>query len=127
MTRIGTVGQAHGVKGAEEKVARFVAGEEASGSVSSVRRRGEPDDQQASPRISKRRKGTRPVGLAAESPGRLLRNLVAPRDQPRTAAAGDDLALDPPKGLFNFRFGILDFGFGRAIPSNPKSETQNPE
>lgn len=78
VTRIGTVGQAHGVEGAEEKVARFVPGEEAAGAVSAVRSGGKPNDQRASPWISKRRKGPRPVGLAPEPPRRGSRGPLTP-------------------------------------------------
>ncbi len=78
VTRIGPVGQAHGVKGTEEKVARFVPGEEAAGTVSAMRCWGKPNDQRASPWISKRRKGPCPVGLAPEPPRRGSRGLSTP-------------------------------------------------
>jgi hypothetical protein len=92
--RFGLVGEARLVQGAEKEVARLVPGEDSPRAIPSVSRRRQADDQDARPRVSEGRKRPRPVPLAAEPSGRILRRELSPADEPRAAAAGDDFALE---------------------------------
>ena len=74
-----------------QEVARRVAGEDAPGPVAAVGRRREPDEQDPRLRVAEPRQRTAPVGLIPESGDLLARDELAPGDEPRAAAADDDL------------------------------------
>ena len=87
------VREAHPVEGGEEEVAGTVAGEDAARTVRAVGRRGEPEDYYLRLRVSEAGYGTAPVNLILIGGLLLAGDRLAPLDQPRTAAAGDDLPL----------------------------------
>jgi hypothetical protein len=99
MDRRGPVGQSDRVQGRKEEVSGSVSREHPTRPVASVRGRRETDDQDPSGRISERRHGPRPVGLTRETPGRMLRRFLPPRDEAGTAHAADHLAFDGVEGL----------------------------
>ena len=76
----------------EEEVARAVAGEDAAGAIGAVRRRREPEDQHPRRGVAEAGDRPAPVRLARERRALLARDELAPRDEPRAAPAGDDLA-----------------------------------
>ena len=83
----------------EEEVARLVPREDPPGAIAPVRGRREPDDEDPRVWIAERRQRTRPVALAPEALRWRLRRELAPGDQARAAAAGDDVALDPSEAV----------------------------
>jgi hypothetical protein len=99
MDRRGPVSQSDRVQGRKEEVSGSVSREDPTRPIASMRGRREADDQDPSGRISERGHGPRPVGLTREAPRRMLRRLLPPRDEARTAHAADHLALDGVEGL----------------------------
>ena len=85
------VGEARAVHGGEQPVARAVAGEHAAGAVAAVGRGRQAEDEDARGGIAEAGDRAAPVLLAGERRALLARHLLAPRDQPRAAPAGDDL------------------------------------
>jgi hypothetical protein len=77
-----------------EPVARAVAGEHPAGPVRTVRRRSEPDDDDPRARVAEARDRSAPVALAAIAARWIGRDALAPLDEPRAAAAIDDLRLE---------------------------------
>jgi hypothetical protein len=92
---LGSVCQARLEEGAEEKVARLVAGEHPSCSVAPVGGRREAHDQDPTAGVTKCGNRPRPVGLAVEAARGIPRRELPPCDQPRASPAGNDLAFDP--------------------------------
>ena len=80
-----------GMERGPQEVARRVAGEDAARPVAAVGRRREPDEQDPRLWVAEPRQRTAPVGLIPESRDLLARDELAPRDEPRAAAADDDL------------------------------------
>src|SRR5262249_7494656 len=85
------VGVSGPVEGAEQPVAGPVTGEDAAGPVPTVRRRREPDDEQARGRIAEAGHRPAPVLLVPICSPSLASDLLAPRDQPWARPAFDDL------------------------------------
>src|SRR6185503_920624 len=71
-----------------------VAGEHPPGPVRAVRRRREPEQYHARGRVAEPGDRAAPVVPVAERRALLPCHLLAPRDEPRAAAALDDLALE---------------------------------
>lgn len=92
---LGSVCQARLEEGAEKEVARLVAGKHSSRSVAPVRGRREAHDEDPGARVSQGGNRLGPVGLAAEAARGIPRRELPPRNQPRAAPAGNDLAFDP--------------------------------
>src|SRR5207237_811665 len=92
--RLGLAREARAVEGGVEEVAAAVAGEHAAGAVGAVRGGGQSDDQQARTRIAEARHGTAPIRPIAKAAHLDARHFLAPRHQPRTSAALDDLAME---------------------------------
>jgi hypothetical protein len=88
------VGEAGGEQGPKEKVSRFVAGEDAAGAVSSVGRRRQTNQENPRGRVAERWKRTGPIRFAAKSARRMTGRGLAPGNQARTPAAGDDFPLE---------------------------------
>jgi hypothetical protein len=88
------VGEAGTVQRGEEEVARAVAGEDPAGAVRAVGGRREAEDHHGRARIAEAGDRSAPVLLVAERGALLARDELAPRDEPRAAPAGDDLALE---------------------------------
>jgi len=88
------VGEALGVEGGEEKIARAVAGEDAAGAVGAVGGGGQADQQEARVGIAEAGDGLAPVDVVAM--GRLLvpGDLRAVAAQARAVLAGDDRRAD---------------------------------
>ena len=82
------------MEGRPQEIAAGVAGEDASGPVSTVGRRCEPEDQD--PRLRVAEAGDRPAPiLVVAEPGDLLaRDPLPPLDEARAAPALDDLGLE---------------------------------
>ena len=93
---------------AEQPVARAVAGEHAAGAVAAVRRGREAVDQHARLRVAEAGDRRAPVLLVGVRRAALARDLLAPRDEPRAAAADDDPRLERGEA-------------GRAQPVRPRS------
>ena len=74
----------------EEEVARLVAREHAAGAIAAVRRGSEADDQDPRRGIAERRERASPSSSARETPRRIPRGLLPPRDEPRAAPAGGE-------------------------------------
>jgi hypothetical protein len=70
--------------------ARPVAREDAAGPVGAVRRRGEPDQEESSARVSESRDGPSPVGLVPEGAPLLACHLTAVAAQPGTTLTRDN-------------------------------------
>ena len=85
------VGEAGPVQRGEQPVAGAVAGEDPPGPVAAVGRRREADHHQPRARVAEARQRARPVALALVAARRVGRDGLAPRDQPRAAAARLDL------------------------------------
>jgi len=85
------------MQGAEEEVSRLVSREDPARAVTAVRRRGQADEEERRARVAECGQRPAPVGLGAKAAGSAPRRLLAPRDQPRTPAACDDLAFEPAK------------------------------
>ena len=109
--RLGTVGEARGVEGAEEEVARLVSGEDSPGAVASVRRRSQAHQKNPRARISEGGERSRPIFLPDKTAGRMFRRLFAPRHEARATAAGDDFTLDRGECLNGLGFAVLGRGF----------------
>jgi hypothetical protein len=92
--RLGLVREACLVECAKQEVARFVAGEDSPGAIASVSGRRKADQEDPGTGIAEGGKGSRPVGLAPESAGSVDGSELAPGDEPRAPAAGDDLAFE---------------------------------
>ena len=99
MARDGPVRQTCAVEGGEEKVARAVAGEEASGPVGAVGGGSETQDDDLRLGVAEAGYGTAPVRLARVGGPLLPGDLLAPPNEPRAAPARDDLALQRSKLL----------------------------
>ncbi len=82
------------VQGGEEEVAAAVAGEHPARAVRAVRGRGEPEQQHAGLRVAEAVDRPAPVLLVAERGALLARDLLAPGDEPRAAAARVDLGRE---------------------------------
>jgi len=97
-----TEGHQHGFLRQQRQLAheKFAAIVELVGQRAVFRRRAaagrgdEADDQDARLRIPETRQRPRPVVFTSKAAGRVLRGLLAPRDQPRAPVAGDDFALE---------------------------------
>jgi hypothetical protein len=76
------------MKRREQPVAGPISREDATGAISTVRRRCETDYDEACLRVAEARQGTRPIALAGEARGRVGGCRFPPGDQPRTSAAG---------------------------------------
>ena len=74
-----------------QEVARGVTGEDPPRPVPAVGGRRQPEQQDPGIRIAEARHRPAPVRLVAEPGDLLARDLLAPRDEPRAAAAGHDL------------------------------------
>ena len=91
--RDGPVRETRAVERREEKVARAVAGEEATGPVGAVGGGGEAEDDDPCCRVAEAGDGAAPVRLVRVGGPLLAGDLLAPSDEPRAAPARDDLAL----------------------------------
>jgi hypothetical protein len=112
------------VQGAIEEIPRLVTGEDPPGAVPAVRGRRETDEQDPRLRVSKGRQGAAPVSLAPEASGRVSGGLLAPGDQPWTAAARNDLALDCAKAVAHPREYLpLSLPSARTCPSIARSRS----
>jgi hypothetical protein len=98
--RLRPVREADREESAEEEVARLVACENPAGAVPAVRRRREPDDQEARARITEWRERTAPVLFSAKAARDASRRLFAPGDETRTTPARNDAVLEAPQGRF---------------------------
>jgi hypothetical protein len=96
---LGLVRKSGLVERAEEKVAGFISREDPARPVAAMRRWGEADEQDTCARIAESRERLRPVALSAKPAGRIPRGSLPPGDEPGTAAAGDDLTLDPAEAV----------------------------
>src|SRR5207237_774833 len=93
----GLVGVAGAVEGAEEPVARAVAGEDPARPVPAVSSRCQPDDEERRRRVPEAGQRPGPVVLVAKGSPLLASYLLAPRDQPRALSALHDLGREPPE------------------------------
>ena len=93
----GLVRKSGPVQGGIEKVPAAVAREHPPGAVSPVGRRRQPHDEQPRARIAETGQRPCPVSPVPEPLDLETRDLLAPRDQPRTGAAVDDLAMQRPQ------------------------------
>ena len=91
----------------EQEVARAVAGEDPAGPVPAVRRGREAEDQDPRGRIAEALHRPAPVVPVAVRRPLLARDLLAPLDEPRAAAAVDDRLVERFQG-----------GHGRIDPSS---------
>jgi hypothetical protein len=82
------------VQRTEEEGAGLVPRKDAAGPVASVRCGREADEEELRGRVAESGQRPRPVTLRREPPRRVPRRLFPPADEPRAAAADDDLALD---------------------------------
>src|SRR3954469_5786185 len=85
------------MKGRVQEIAAPVAGEHPSGAVPAMGRRGEAHQHQSRPRISEPGNGPRPVRPVAKALHLLLATQLPPRDEARTGAALDHVALQVPE------------------------------
>ena len=76
-----------------EEVSRAVPGEDAARAVRAVRARRQADDEDARLGIAEAGHRPPPVVPVAEAGDLVAGNPLAPRDEPRTRAAGDDGAV----------------------------------
>jgi len=95
--RLVLVREPDGVESPEEEVSGFVAGEDPPRAVASVRGGRETHDQQARGRIAEGGQRPAPVRFPPKPPRSAPGRFFAPRDEPRTPAAGHDPALETPK------------------------------
>jgi hypothetical protein len=64
-----------------------------------MRGRRQTHDEDTCPRIAKRGERSGPISFAAETPRRVFRGGLSPRDQSRTEPAGDDVLLELGKTI----------------------------
>ena len=95
--RLGLVREPDGVESTEKEVSGFVAGEDPSRAVAYVRGGRETHDQQARGRIAEGGQRPAPVRFPPKPPRSAPGRFFAPRDEPRTPAAGHDPALETPE------------------------------
>jgi hypothetical protein len=88
------VREASRVHRAHQEIARTIPGEHPSSAIGARSRRGQPEDEQARPRIAKSRDGFAPVDILAVSGLLLARDAFAVRAQPFAAIASDDVTVD---------------------------------
>jgi hypothetical protein len=97
--RLGLIGESRFIQGTKEKIARLVSRKDPPGAVSPMRGRRQTHDENTCPRIAKRGERSGPISFAAETPRRIFRGGLSPRDQSRTEPAGDDLSLELGKTI----------------------------
>src|SRR5207237_5717400 len=85
------IGQAGAMHRAVEPIAGTVAGEDAAGAVTAVRRRRKADDEDPGSGVAKTGHGPTPVGPFAISGAFFAGDKLTPLDQSGTAEAGNDL------------------------------------
>ena len=91
--RMGLAAKAEIIQRSIEPIAAAVAGEYSSRAVSTVRGRGEANDQEPGLGIAETRQRLGPIALALIPARRLLRHLLAPAHQARALPASDDSFL----------------------------------
>ncbi len=111
--RYGTVREVRPVERGEEEVSGAVAGEEAARAVRPVRGGSEAEYDDRRVRVSEAGDGAAPVSLVLMGGLLLAGDLLAPLDEPRTAAAGRNLALQRGE-LLPFVYGSLTRRSGSA-------------
>jgi hypothetical protein len=87
------------MEGCEEEVARAVAREDAARPVRPVGCGGETQDHDAGVRVAETGDGTPPVSLVFEGGSLFPGDLLAPGDEARAVAAGDDLPFQSSEFL----------------------------
>jgi hypothetical protein len=97
--RLGLIGESRFIQATKEKIARLVSRKDPPGAVSPMRGRRQTHDENTCPRIAKRGERSGPISFAAETPRRIFRGGLSPRDQSRTEPAGDDLSLELEKTI----------------------------
>src|SRR3990172_8766560 len=78
----------------DEGVSAAIAGEHPSGPIAAVCGRGQPQDEQSRSPVAEAGQRLAPVVPVPVGLALLARHLLAPLNQTRAAAAGDDLALE---------------------------------
>src|SRR3954469_10182686 len=109
--RDGLVREAGPGQRGEEPVARAVAGEDAPGAVAAVGRGRQPEDVHARGRVAEAGHRTAPVLLAGEGGALLARDLLAPGDEPRAAAAARDALLQAGERRAGLEAGARGYAF----------------
>lgn len=97
--RLGLIGESRFIQSTKEEIARLVARKDPPGAVSPMRGRRQTHDEDTCMWIAKRGERSGPISLAAETPRRVFRGGLSPRDQSRTEPAGDDLSLELGKTI----------------------------
>ena len=97
---------------AKQPVPRAIAGEDPAGSVTTVRRGGQADDQDPCLGISEAGHRTAPVLLIGKGSALLPGDCLSPLDEPRTRPAVDDDAVQrvqaPIRGLGQVQAGLQE-------------------
>jgi len=97
--RDGLVRETGAVKGPEEPFSAAIPGEDPSCAIPAMGRGREPDDEETSLRVAKRRDWTAPVHLVRERAPLLPCNALSPMDKAGTSATRDDFTRDRIKAI----------------------------